>query len=324
MSHIATTIFFRFITILLVIFASFHVVRGQSTDTPIMDQSMEGMTHADQAIIQQMLKLRSEKKLLSHGEVKKRLNLPQPMEVALKQPSTRILSVEEVAQWARQANFRVGYCYLCPHCDNWHLNLAAAYAVSEKVLVTCDHVVDIAEDIREGYLIAVSHDGVVIPISAIIARSKDMDAVVLHCEAASFVPMALQTDVQQGAASYCYSSPLGQFGYFSDGIVNRFYWDQGYRGGAMDQLDSLRFLRINVSTDWAPGSSGSAVFDRCGNVIAHVSQIAPLGEQQDSQPLVTIHTGVPARAVKKLLDICHQPEALKALYEVEKKNKGSQ
>ena len=33
-------------------------------------------------------------------------------------------------------------------------------------------------------------------------------------------------------------------------------------------------LRVNVSTDWAPGSSGSAVLDQCGNVIGHVSTIS--------------------------------------------------
>lgn len=294
-------------------------VSAQTVDTPIMDQSMEGIARADQAIIEQMLKLREEKKLLSHAEVKKRLGAPQPMPMALKPASAQALSVEEVAKLARESHFRVGYSYLCPHCDNWHLNLAGAYAVSEKHLVTCDHVVDIAEEMREGYLIAVDPAGKVHPIHAIVARSKEMDAAILHCESATFAPLALQSEIPQGAASYCYSSPLGQIGYFSDGIVNRFYWDMGYKGGALDQIDALRYLRINVSTDWAPGSSGSAVFDRFGNVMAHVSQIAPLGEQQDSQPLVTIHTGVPARAVKKLLEISNQPEALKALYESEKK-----
>lgn len=292
---------------------------AQSLDTPIMDQSMEGIARADQAIIEQMLKLREEKKLLSHPDVKKRLSAPQPMAIALKQPSSQPLSEEEVARLARQGNFRVGFAYLCPHCDHWHLNLAGAYAVSEKALVTCDHVVDIAEEMREGYLIAVDHAGTVYPINAIVARNKDMDAAILFCETGAFTPLALQPEIKQGAASFCYSSPLGQIGYFSDGIVNRFYWDMGYRGGSIEEIDALRYLRINVSTDWAPGSSGAAVYDRCGNVIAHVSQIAPLGEQQDSQPLVTIHTGVPARAVKKLLEISNQPEALKALYESEKK-----
>jgi hypothetical protein len=32
--------------------------------------------------------------------------------------------------------------------------------------------------------------------------------------------------------------------------------------------------RLNVSTDWAPGSSGSAVLDECGNVIGHVANIS--------------------------------------------------
>ncbi len=43
-------------------------------------------------------------------------------------------------------------------------------------------------------------------------------------------------------------------------------------------MDELKSLRLNVSTDWAPGSSGAAVLDQCGNAIGHVSTIAPLSE----------------------------------------------
>jgi hypothetical protein len=35
-----------------------------------------------------------------------------------------------------------------------------------------------------------------------------------------------------------------------------------------------------VATDWAPGSSGSAVLDECGNAIGHVSTIATFSDQE--------------------------------------------
>lgn len=35
----------------------------------------------------------------------------------------------------------------------------------------------------------------------------------------------------------------------------------------------------NVSTEWAPGSSGAAVIDECGNAIGHVSEISAHGEK---------------------------------------------
>lgn len=90
---------------------------------------------------------------------------------------------------------------------------------------------------------------------------------------------------------------------------------------AADTPDEWKMLRLNVSTDWAPGSSGSAVLDRCGNVIGHVSTISPLGEGPRSAPvppgkadgknaakadrfggatLITLHEAAPARSVLSL------------------------
>jgi hypothetical protein len=80
-------------------------------------------------------------------------------------------------------------------------------------------------------------------------------------------------------------------------------------------------LRVNVSTAWAPGSSGSPVFDRAGNVIGHVSQIATLGggpsaasptadgdkkksETKVKPSLITLHEAIPARPMQRLAEVC--------------------
>jgi hypothetical protein len=61
-----------------------------------------------------------------------------------------------------------------------------------------------------------------------------------------------------------------------------------------------------VSTDWAPGSSGSAVLDDCGNVIGHVSTISSVRDEatpkaQDSSAekpaAMVFHEAVSARDV---------------------------
>ena len=70
--------------------------------------------------------------------------------------------------------------------------------------------------------------------------------------------------------------------------------------------------RINVSTDWAPGSSGAAILDGAGNVIGHVATIRALfgkapTHSADDQPGATgtgspamamnIHEAIPAKSV---------------------------
>ena len=87
------------------------------------------------------------------------------------------------------------------------------------------------------------------------------------------------TAVRPGDAAYCLSDPLGVTGYFSEGMVNRFFRKPDNKGTEDEAL------RLHVSTDWAPGSSGSPVLDQCGNAIGHVSMIAPMSGMTDDGPV---------------------------------------
>lgn len=292
---------------------------AQTQDTPIVDQTMQGLKKADEVIIESAKKLIEAKKLLSHDDVIKQLAAPKYAPLTLPEAKKDKLSTEEVAQLGRKSNLRVGYCFLCTKCDHWHLNLAGGYAIAADVVATCNHVVDTSNEIREGYLIVVDADDQVHAVNAVMAHSKVMDTALLRVEGANLTPLSLNDEVQQGATAYCYSSPLGQQDYFSDGIVNRFFWDRGYSGGDKNDFLVSRHLRVNFSTDWAPGSSGSAVLDQSGNVIGHVSVIAPMGEAKGKSAFITLHTGVPAYSVKQLVNAMANPESIKAVLDAEAK-----
>jgi len=300
-----------------------HALMGQTEDTPIVDQTPEGIKRSNAELIEKIKPLIDAGKVLSREEVKKRLLEPEPQAIGLLPVKKQSLSREEVASVARASNLRVGYCYLCEKCDDWHLNLAGGYPVAPNVVATCDHVIDSSRKMREGYLIVADQEGNVFPVTSVIARSAAMDAALIRVEGADFPSLALNGGVGQGASAYCYSSPLGQLGYFSEGIVNRFLWDRAYRGGEKDTLDAARFLRVNFSTDWAPGSSGSAVVDQAGNAIGHVSQIAGLAGGKNMQPMITLHTGIPAHAVRMLAEAAANPEEIARLAKLEAGEKGS-
>jgi hypothetical protein len=290
---------------------------AQDDATPIVDQTPEGIKKANAALIAQIQPLIDTKKLLSREQVKERLLEPEAQAIDLLPVKREPLSPEEVAAVARTTNLRVGYCYLCKKCDDWHLNLAGGYAIAPDVVATCDHVIESRTEMREGYLIVADPEGNVYPVSSVIARSTAMDAALLRVDGANFLPLPLNGAVRQGATAYCFSSPLGQLGYFSEGIVNRFLWNRPYKGGDKGALDVARHLRVNFSTDWAPGSSGSAVLDRAGNVIGHVSQIAGLSRGKNNQALITLHTGIPAHAVRLLAQAAGDPEELARLASLE-------
>ena len=251
---------------------------------------------------------------LSIEAIKEQIKSPKPGLVEFPPPNTQPLPARDVARIAREGHVMVGWYYLCTRCDHWHLNLAGGYAVAKDAVATCYHCVQPADDMRKGFLIAVDSAGEMMPVIAVLAASERADGVLLRVEGGKLAPLPMNDSIFPGDAAYCYSSPLGQSGYFSDGIVNRFYTHGGTGKG--------KNLRLNVSTDWAPGSSGAAVLDQAGNSIGHVAAIEPLREGPTDPPpandskgekkrpqkpdrfggatLITLHDATPARSMLEL------------------------
>lgn len=267
---------------------------------------------------------------LDADEARKLLAEPEPSKFDLP-PARRVpLAPGEIARLAREAQVRIGWYFHCGSCDYWHLSLTGGYAVSaDGVVATCHHSIDPdgIEDMDEGYLVAVDGQDRVRPVVSILAADAGTDVALVRVEDLERNPLPLNVDVAPGDAAHVLSDPLGNSGYFSTGIVNRFYWrapdraaPSAPRGGRpwpegrqdLHTVEGIRHLQMNVSTDWAPGSSGGAVLDECGNAIGHVSTISPLRESEpgdesdrfDGAVLITLHNATPARAVKILSDAC--------------------
>lgn len=288
------------------------------------------------ALLEKAKIARDSGKLLNIEQVNAMIKTPLNGKVDLPRPNTETLPAREVAARSRKGSLQLGWYYRCQHCDNWHVNLASAYAVAKDAIVTCAHCIVPGAAMREGYLIAVDHTGNVVPITGVIARNQTMDAAILRVEGGNFTPLPLNDQVAQGDSAFCLSDPLGQEGYFSAGIINRFYWRSGEKGDT-GSVEKIKAMRLNVSTDWAPGSSGAPVLDAAANVIGHVSTISPMNEQTRPGPrpagtsggtgaapgaapgdshaehsggatLITLHDAIPARSVMLLAQSAAQSE----------------
>ena len=122
----------------------------------------------------------------------------------------------------------------------------------------------------------------------------------------SLEPLPLNVNSTPGDEVWCYSDPGNHPGFFSQGIVNRFY--QHWHGATATEKFPRR---MNVSTDWAPGSSGAAVLDRFGNAVGHVSTVStqgehppsgtPAGADHASETVMVLHAAVCAADVKALI-----------------------
>jgi S1-C subfamily serine protease len=312
--------------ILLSAFSFCTFLGAQSVDTVIVDQTPQGRRALDDALIEKLQVMIKDQRLMEWKDCKKQLSANQPKAVSLPAVKTTPLNSEELAQIAREAHVRVGFVYLCEKCDHWHLSLSGGYAISANQVATCNHVVDSGNAMREGYLVVIDAKDQIYPVKAINARSVKMDAAIVEVEGGELQALPLQSDIKQGAAVYCYSDPMGQVGYFSDGIINRFFWIRTPKNSIEEKfsMHQLRFLRFNCSTDWAPGSSGSAVLDAYGNAIGHVSEIASLSKQKGGDAFVTLHRGIPAKSVRALAEAMVNPEDIAQLNAMEaKENRGT-
>ena len=251
-------------------------------------------------------------KLTAADEFAAQMKSPKHEKIDLSPVSTRPLRGHEIAERARTAHVRIGWFFRCTRCNNWHLNAAGGYAIAKDTVATAYHVMEQPANMRkgEGHPIAIRGDSEVLAVTTVLGADKEMDAVIVRVHATDLTPLALAAEPQIGDAAYCLSDPNNTRGYFSNGIINRFF---SLNAAA---LSDVRFQRLNVSTDWAPGSSGSAVLDECGNVIGHVARIQAISKNAQTPPAsagappkpveanptyMNLHEAIPAKSVLTLI-----------------------
>lgn len=247
---------------------------GQAPGTVI---EVDGTLTRNRALLKQAAALREAGELMSEETLRSQIAQPTPSAIAFPPANRRRLTPRQVAEVARAAMVRVGwYGRRGAEKGRWELHLTGGYAVTaDGVVATCHHCVVPMKGLHDACLVAVDHTGTVRAVTAILATNKTLDASLIRIAGEPLKPLPLSDNVAVGDAAFCFSDPYDQHGHFSDGIVNRFYWLKKKRGEP-NTLGELQFLRINVSTDWAPGSSGAAVLDGYGNAIGHVARISPL------------------------------------------------
>lgn len=308
---------------------------AQAADVPIRAQTQQGLKAEEKAIGKQIADLLAAQKLPTPATVEAWFKTPAPRQLALPAVHTKELEPAALAVLARTAQVRIGWSFLCTHCDQWHTAMmGCGYAITaDGAVATCAHALRRPTmDVRDARLIAVTADGVVHPVTAVLACDDAMDAAIVAI-AATLTPLPLATDVRPGDRAYCCSRPLEQRDFFGAGMVNRFYLDREVADEhGRDSLPFLAAVRMDVDMPWAPGSSGAALLDRCGNAIGHVSEIRTLNnglpapgmpgamsaaeaqkrregdEKEQDQPatlgdlearntMITLHVAVPVRGV---------------------------
>jgi S1-C subfamily serine protease len=172
----------------------------------------------------------------------------------------------EVYRRAAKASVLIGSAYKCDKCTKWHNTLASGFAVtSDGVIATNHHVAAGATGEAMGVMTA---DGRFYPVVEILAADKAHDVALLRIDAKDLAFLPLRDDAPAGAPIRCYSHPANTFGCLSEGVIARyFHMNEPERNGA---------VFMQVTADYARGSSGGPILDAFGNAVGMVASTSPV------------------------------------------------
>lgn len=220
-------------------------------------------------------------------------------------PNNKVLSSEEIAKKLKLSTVIVADAYLCGKCDRTHIGPSSGYIIDESgIFVTNYHVVEsFVKPQTNGQaklsLQVMTWDGKVYPVSEILSANQDMDLAIvkLHVGKDKLVPLALGPDAEIGSEVFVLSHPHMLFDFFSKGIVARKY-SRYTRYGSKDS-----YPEMEITADFAAGSSGAAVVDNKGNLVSTVATTWSLyyDSQRKSDLQMVVKGTKPVICLKELL-----------------------
>ena len=244
-------------------------------------------------------KLRHEHKLVSLDSLRAQVrNKGFPLKLV--PPSQEKLNPPDLCDRLRQSTLAVGTIYKCPDCGGWHFSSSSGFVIGEEGIVcTCCHVIlEEDEEIKEAYVVAADASGRVFPVQAVVAADMDADTCFLSIHATGLKALPLRTGVRAGEPVYCLSHPGGYFFMFTQGMVARL--NQRTNAETKEHSRSKTsisrpILLLNITAEFAPGSSGAPIVDPSGNVVGQVASIADAGEASSDEENQPASPSVPIR-----------------------------
>lgn len=212
---------------------------------------------------------------------------PAPDAVGSKPPPA-----ESAISRARAATLIIGHLYLCGRCEKHHASFASGVLLSSDGLaLTNYHVLDSSEAI---VFAARTADGRLFSFERVLAASKADDLALIRLRDAADLPfIPLGEALSTGDELFLVSHPDGHFYSLSRGHLSRKYL-------AAD----TRAPRLQITADFAKGSSGAGIFDRDGRLVGLATSTNSIyhskedGRNENLQ--MVVKSGVPLLAIRRL------------------------
>jgi S1-C subfamily serine protease len=200
---------------------------------------------------------------------------------------------------ARNATLVLGHLFLCGKCDKYHGNVAGGVVISpDGLALTNYHVMDSKEAVVFG---AMTVGGQIFGIEKVLAASKRDDVALvklLDAKDLPFVPLCPR--VSAGDELFVVSHPDGHFYTLTRGYLARKYL-----------IPKEQVQRLQITADFAKGSSGSGIFNVRGELIGLATSTNSIyyteknGVKDNLQ--MVVKSGVPVESISKLFSEAPSP-----------------
>ncbi|MDR6785238.1 serine protease Do [Pedobacter africanus] len=223
---------------------------------------------------------------------------------SLPKAATKLMSSEDIYEQRSKGVIMVGSYYNCGNCNKMHTSLASGAILNDQgICVTNYHVlekiIDAKQRAKAGDSLAFvsTMDGRIFPITDILAYTKIGDAAIFKIdtkgEKLSSIPLG--QSAKTGARVHAITHPNGYHYFYSEGVVAR---NVSYATNGADGD------RMEITADYAKGSSGGPILDSYGNLIGMVSTTSSIyyDEQKGTNLQMVVKSTIPVATIKRLFN----------------------
>jgi serine protease Do len=216
-------------------------------------------------------------------------------DLKLVKPSGKPLAGTELYDRCKASVCIMGGIYHCDKCGRNHSATASGFFITASgVAVTNYHVVNSPKNLT---LIASTADGKTYAVKSVLAASAVSDVAIVQVDGSGFTPLALVADAAVGSDVFVLSHPDGRFFTLTRGIVSRY--------GTVTR-DRKQTAMLQITAEFAKGSSGAPVLSAAGEVVGLVSSTVSVYYNDDhtkaSDFQMVLNQCVPAAQVLELIN----------------------
>jgi serine protease Do len=176
----------------------------------------------------------------------------------------------------------------CPDCGKFHPNPASGFIISpDGLAITNYHVI---KNSTASAFAAMTVDKKIYAVTEVLAANEKADVALVRIEGKDLPYLPVRAYANPGETVYCLSHPRSKFFTMTKGAASRYMMERGTPW-------------LEITADYAVGSSGGPVFDATGQVIGLVSMTNSVysGENRTSDLQMVRKICVPSQAILNLI-----------------------